>query len=640
MIGLPRNIKKYLCLGLDVFLLPFSLWAAFALTYNSWWPSQAEELIWLFPVNYLIALPLFVHFGLYRAVHRYVSEKFFAAIIIAVILHLAALALITANLAEYPPPWSLFVIYGMNCLGTVGGSRWLALNLLTRSLKARRTPTRVIIYGAGAAGAGLADTLKKGHEYEAVAIIDDKAEAWGRVIFGLKIYPTSELTRLIDRYGAQQVLLAIPSASRYRRRQVLEFLEKLSIQIKTVPAMKDIISGKLSVSDIHEVDVEELLGRDPVAPDDQLLSKCIRGKAVMVTGAAGSIGSELVREIIHLEPSRIVLYEMSEPGLYQIDKELREYRQDNGGNLQNIEIIPVLGTVLDEARLRTILNTFRVQTVYHAAAYKHVPLVESNPVSGVFNNVFGTWRAARAALESGVETFVFISTDKAVRPTNVMGASKRVAELLLQGLAQQFAHPRFCIVRFGNVLASSGSVVPLFKEQIRHGGPVTVTHHDIIRYFMTIPEAAQLVIQAGALSNSGDVCVLDMGEPVSIMEMARKMIALSGLTVKDEQNPNGDIAVEVTGLRPGEKLYEELLVGGDNIVPTVHSRIMRAHEESLPWTYLMELLKKLEEGCRKEEVENVREILQLAVAGYKPQCEIVDPVWTKINHSEGQAVSA
>lgn len=465
--------------------------------------------------------------------------------------------------------------------------------------------------------------LLQGNEFYPVAFIDDDPAKQGCVIQGCTVYHSAQLPTLIDHHGVQKILLAMPSSTRARRQEVINALEPLSCEVLSIPGMADLVNGSARIDQLNEVSIDDLLGRDPVEPVATLMEANITGKAVMVTGAGGSIGSELCRQILRCRPSTLVLFELSEYALYVLHKNLREQCQR-----EEIEtdLVPLLGSVQRQHRLKTVMQSFRIQTVYHTAAYKHVPLVEFNIIEGVRNNVFGTLYAAQAAIEVGVETFVLISTDKAVRPTNTMGASKRLAELILQALTREKHSTRFCMVRFGNVLGSSGSVVPLFRQQIDKGGPITLTHPDIIRYFMTIPEAAQLVIQAGAMGEGGDVFVLDMGQPLRIMELAKRMIRLSGLTLRDEQRPDGDIAIEVTGLRPGEKLYEELLIG-DDARGTEHPRIMVAQESWLPWSRLRPLLASLDDACHRFDQQQVRDILMHAPAAFEPTDGICDLVW-------------
>ncbi|MDX1453581.1 MAG: nucleoside-diphosphate sugar epimerase/dehydratase, partial [Oleiphilaceae bacterium] len=443
------------------------------------------------------------------------------------------------------------------------------------------------------------------------------------ILNGIRVYSPEELASVIARYSAKNVLLALGHAPRSRRSGVLRCLERFPVVVQTMPDINDVVSGKAKIEEIRDVEIEDLLGRDEVLPDKELLADCITKKSVMVTGAGGSIGSELCRQIVRLKPARLVLFELSEYALYQIEHELKEYLNKKG---VHVDIHPVMGSVQKQNRLEAVMRTFSVDTVYHAAAYKHVPLVEHNIIEGVRNNVFGTWYCAEAAIKAHVETFVLISTDKAVRPTNVMGATKRLAELVLQGLAKRQDTTRFCMVRFGNVLGSSGSVVPLFRKQIKEGGPVTVTHPDITRYFMTIPEAAQLVLQAGSMGEGGDVYLLDMGESVRIDDLARKLIRLMGLDVRDQGNPEGDIAIEYTGLRPGEKLYEELLIGNEPQL-TSHPRIMKGRELALDWKAVEKLLQDLDVACHAFDVESVREQLLAAPIDYNPSDSISDLVW-------------
>jgi FlaA1/EpsC-like NDP-sugar epimerase len=496
---------------------------------------------------------------------------------------------------------------------------------------------RVAIYGAGAAGNQLVAALRMGRVMRPVAFIDDDDSISDRVISGLQVYKPRHIQRMIDATSAQEILLAIPSANRARRREILGFLEDYPLHVRSVPGFMDLASGRVKVDDIQEVDIADLLGRDSVPAQDELLERCINGQSVLVTGAGGSIGSELCRQILALRPMTLLLFEHSEFNLYCI---LSELEQRIARESLPVRILPILGSVRNQDHLLDVMKTWRVDTVYHAAAYKHVPIVEHNIAEGVLNNVIGTLNTAQAALQAGVSNFVLISTDKAVRPTNVMGSTKRLAELTLQALSRELApvlfgdksnvsrvnKTRFTMVRFGNVLGSSGSVIPLFHKQIKSGGPLTVTHPKITRYFMTIPEAAQLVIQAGSMGQGGDVFVLDMGEPVKIVELAEKMIHLSGLSLRSEKNPHGDIAIEFTGLRPGEKLYEELLIG-DNVVATQHPMIMSANEDHIEWEVLKAKLTELLDAVKKDDYTRVRQLLRDTVSGYTPDGEIVDWIY-------------
>jgi FlaA1/EpsC-like NDP-sugar epimerase len=495
---------------------------------------------------------------------------------------------------------------------------------------------RVVIYGAGDAGAYLVTALRGRGEFVPIAFIDDNSALHRSVINGLEVLSPHDLSNLIEELGVARVLLALPSVSRRRRLEIINQLEQLPIHVQTMPDTADLAAGNARVDDIREVDITDLLGRDSVPPNPKLLDACIRGKSVMVTGAGGSIGSELCLQIAQLGPRRLVLLDLSEAALYRIDQALQDRAQRNS---LNIEVVALIGSAHHRERVREVLETYAIDTVYHAAAYKHVPLVEHNMIEGVHNNVFGTFHTAEAAIATGVKSFVLVSTDKAVLPTNVMGATKRFAELVLQGLNQRGSGTTFSIVRFGNVLASSGSVVPLFREQIRNGGPVTVTHPEIYRYFMTIPEAASLVIQAGSMGTGGDVFVLDMGKPVRIRDLAEKMIHLMGLTVRDESQPDGDIEICYTGLRPAEKLYEELLIGS-NVSGTEHRSIMRAEEDFLPWEELKPLLDQLWSACQRLDCIKAREILLHAVTGYSPTKEVEDLVWRHRNAGARVALGA
>ncbi len=630
---------------LDAAVLPLALLLSFALHAGSWWSEGLSGQWWMFPVSAVLAIPVFSYFGLYRTMLRYAGSKAFGEVAKAVSIQAMLLTGVVSLVSDATPPYSVFLIYWLISLVMVVGSRFIVQSSLKRALRNRQSPVRVIVFGAGSAGAELVQALQAGWETEPVAFIDDKRSFQGKELLGLKVYPRSSLRRLIRRYDVSQVLLAIPSASMLRRKEVLALLERYPVAVKTVPSLHELVWERATVEQLRDVDIEDLLGREPVAPDDALMQACVDGKTVMITGAGGSIGSELARQIFMLGPRRLILYESSEFSLYQIERELRGFRPTCGRSVvSGVEIVPVLGSVVDQTALKRVFDAFEIDTVYHAAAYKHVPLVEQNPSAGVFNNVFGTFYTAQAALAAKVGTFVLVSTDKAVRPTNVMGASKRMAELVLQGLNQHetvmrelaagYRTTRFGIVRFGNVLGSSGSVVPLFREQIRAGGPVTVTHREVIRYFMTIPEAAQLVIQAGSMAEGGDVFVLDMGEPVRIYDLARRMIALSGMTLRDDNNPDGDIEIQITGLRPGEKLYEELLIGC-KVSATQHPRILRAHEVMVPWSQLVVTLERLELACQQRDVPALLGLLRQTVSGYEPQCGIKDPVWISMAEKQG-----
>ncbi|MEK1939859.1 MAG: nucleoside-diphosphate sugar epimerase/dehydratase, partial [Pseudomonas sp.] len=595
LVNLRRRYKRILQICADVLLVWASLWLAFIVRLGIERPiNPTGDYAWLFLIAPVIAIPIFIRLGMYRAVMRYFGNEALVAIFKAVSLSALVLGLyIYLYRAEVLVPRSLVFNYWWLSLLMIGGLRlfmrqyflgdWLLAGQHVPFLRHEDSLPKVAIYGGGAAGNQLVAALRMGKGMRPVAFIDDDEGIANRVVAGLKVYTSDEIALMINETGAQEVLLAIPSATRSRRREILAALEAYPVHVRTVPGFMDLASGRVNVSDLQEVDIADLLGRDAVPPRSDLFERCIRNQVVMVTGAGGSIGSELCRQILSSAPTALVLFEHSEYNLYSIQGELEGRIRHEG---LGIKLIPILGSVRSPERLLDVMRTWSVNTVYHAAAYKHVPIVEHNVAEGVLNNVFGTLQTAQAALQAGVEHFVLISTDKAVRPTNVMGSTKRLAEMVLQALSAEKQplllgakagvcanRTRFTMVRFGNVLGSSGSVIPLFREQIRRGGPVTVTHPAITRYFMTIPEAAQLVIQAGGMGQGGDVFVLDMGQPVKILDLAEKMIHLSGLSVASARNPQGDITIEFTGLRPGEKLYEELLIG-DNVSSTSHPMIM------------------------------------------------------------------
>jgi FlaA1/EpsC-like NDP-sugar epimerase len=517
-------------------------------------------------------------------------------------------------------PPEVFIIYAVIATLYAGTTRFAARELFRRPSNSSQP---VAIYGAGAVGAQLCSALSGRGQFRVAAFIDDSAGMQGARVYGIPVFSPDQLPEIRRKFGINVVLLALPSASRRRRTAIVDQLTPMGFKVQTVPNITEIISGQSRVEEVRDIDVHDLLGRDPVPPNQALLGACIRGKSILVTGAGGSIGSELCRQIIDLAPRRLVLLEVSELALYEIERELRSLNARLGNR---IELVALLGNAHHKHRVREIMTTFGIQTVYHAAAYKHVPIVEHNMIEGIYNNIFATYNTAEAAMECRVETFVLISTDKAVNPTNVMGCTKRVAEMVLQGLQQRGANTRFCMVRFGNVLESSGSVVPLFREQIREGGPVTVTHPDVIRYFMTIPEAAGLVIQAGSMGSGGDVFVLDMGSPVRIADLARRMIQLAGYSVREEKNPDGDIEIRFTGLRPAEKLFEELLIG-KNVTGTEHPRILRAMEHSLTWDQMRHVLDDLAGCSMRFDCERAREILMRAVPEYRPAEKVQDHVW-------------
>lgn len=622
LVELSRPVKRLITVCTDCLIIPVVLYLAIVLKSGSF---KVDPTDWRsFVVVLLISIPIFAHAGLYRAVIRYLGHEAMFAVVRSVVFSVLLFSLVAMWLRLPGISLTVLAIYASLLLIYIAGSRFLARHyLLARFIQA--TQARVVIYGAGDAGARLCTSLLATRAFDPVAFVDDNSALRGSSVNGIRVHGPDALPMLIRDRQIDRVLLALPSESRRRRREILARLEPMGIHVQTVPEIDQLVSGNAQVGDIQEIDVGDLLGRDTVPPNGALLDACIHGRVVMVTGAGGSIGSELCRQIVRQNPTQLLLFEMSELALYNIERELRITSQQLA---LKVDIVALIGNAHHKFRLRDILQAYRVQTVYHAAAYKHVPIVEQNIIDGIHNNVVATWYAAEAALEAEVETFVLVSTDKAVNPANVMGATKRLAEIVLQGLQQRRGKTRFCMVRFGNVLASSGSVVPLFYEQIRSGGPITVTHPDVIRYFMTIPEAAQLVIQAGSMAQGGDVFVLDMGKPVRIDDLARRMVHLMGLTVRDEGNPDGDIEIAYTGLRPAEKLFEELLIG-NNVTGTEHPMILRAIEHCLPWEKVANILDNLLTSMSRFDCVRALELLQQAVAEYKPVPEIFDLVWTR-----------
>ena len=625
LMALNRIQKKFLMLAVDSLLIPVALWGALGLRLGETWPSLMGGLSLAIFFVTVGSLGLFLWLGLYKTVVRFMGINAIRTIVLAVACSSLLLLLAAFIFRIEALPRSVPFIYALLLFVFIGGSRWIVRCLYIYLRSRQHTKELVIIYGAGEAGVQLAKSLTAGEDFYPCAFLDDKKVLQGCIVHGLKVHGVEKLPQALSQTGATRVLLAAPSATQAQRRNMLEKLNGYPLRVQSIPSLEAIVSGRALLEQLEDIDVEDLLGRDPVAPREQLFSACIKGKNVLVTGAGGSIGSELCRQILSAEPTTLVMYELTELALYTIDQELRGILKEH--NSCNVILVPLLGSVCDRIRLDELFTQYEIQTVYHAAAYKHVPLVEGNILQGIKNNVFGTKILAEAAQVAGVNNFVLISTDKAVRPTNVMGATKRAAELILQAMAAKGSSTVFSMVRFGNVLGSSGSVVPLFKKQIASGGPITVTHEDITRYFMTIPEASQLVIQAGALGVGGDVFVLDMGNSVKIFDMACRMILLSGKTIKDAEHPNGDIEISVVGLRPGEKLYEELLVG-DNVQKTEHAKIMQAHETFLPLEVLEEKLSKFE----LVEIENdclaARNLLQDVVSGFTPNSPIVDSLYT------------
>ncbi len=615
ILGLPRFVKRGTAVFVDVVLCIVTVALAFYLRLGTWtFPAGYQWLAYL--VTLPIALPLFITSGLYRAIFRYIGWSALVTVARACALYGLVYACIFTLVGVPGVPRTIGIIQPLLLLLAVGASRAFARHWLSGGfsrLISHDQARRVLIYGAGSAGRQLAAGLANSDEVQIVGFADDNSALHGSLLHGKPIHKPENLAELVESLDIDDVLLAMPSVSRQRRNEIVETLLGSSATIRTLPGLSDLAHGRVTVNDLRELQIEDLLGRDAVPPNQILLGKCIVGKTVLVTGAGGSIGGELCRQILALRPERLILVEMSEYNLYAIHQELEQKMESDGP-----AIVPLLGSVQDRERMTSIIAGWRPETIYHAAAYKHVPLVEHNPVEGVRNNVFGTLVVAGLAQEHGVQDFVLISTDKAVRPTNIMGATKRIAENILQALAAENPGTRFSMVRFGNVLGSSGSVVPLFRKQIAAGGPITVTHEEITRYFMTIPEAAQLVIQAGAMAQGGEVFVLDMGEPVRIVDLARRMIELSGLTVRDEANSGGEIEIRVVGLRPGEKLYEELLIG-NNPVPTSHPQIMKANESHCPLAELTQILADLDRDVGAMEFEDLRAILLSLVPEFAPE---------------------
>jgi FlaA1/EpsC-like NDP-sugar epimerase len=633
ILSWPRSVKRLVVVALDVAMSLAAMWLAFTLRLDT--PHSPVGVEWLiYAMGPLLAVPIFIRFGLYRAIFRYTGLAALLATAQATALYglvfLTALLLLQwSGVAQGVGlvPRSVGILQPLIFLLLVGGSRAMArFWLASLGQPGDSASGRFLVYGAGHAGVQTAAAMGTAGQYTLIGFVDDDADKAGRSINDLPVFTPADVAGVVARHKVTDILLAIPSASRERRNQIIKSLQTLPVHIRTLPGMADLTSGRVTVQDIRELDIEDLLGREPVAPSRDLLARDLTGRCVLVTGAGGSIGSELCRQILRESPARLLLLDHNEFGLYNIHQELEQVRS---AGRSATDIVPLLASVTNPTRLASIFQNYRPNTVYHAAAYKHVPLVEQNASEGILNNVFGTLATARAAVDSGTERFILISTDKAVRPTNVMGASKRVAELVLQALATATApvfldgdaalaenQTCFAMVRFGNVLGSSGSVVPLFRRQIASGGPVTVTHADVTRYFMTIPEAAQLVLQAAAMARGAEVFILDMGQPVKILDLAHRMVALSGLTIRDESRPDGDIEIAVTGLRAGEKLYEELLIG-NNPQKTEHPRIMQAREDALPWPLLVAELRELQRAATGDDLSSIRQILMRLVHGYR-----------------------
>lgn len=623
LLQLPRVAKRVISICIDVIIIAVAFFGSFGIRYDNSSAFYSITHWYIYGALLIITLATFIKLGLYRAVLRFITIKILRVILIGTLISTISM-LIISYFSLLNIPRTVPFLYFLFLTILVTGVRLFFRTLLNVD---RNNKKAVIIYGAGDSGRQLLTALNQMTGYFVSAFVDDDRKLHKLTLHGIKVYSPAKLKELISQHKVEQILLAIPSAPISRRKEIINQLAALPCEVLTVPGMEDIVTGKAKLTTLNKVSIDDLLGREPVAPVQELLSANIHNKIVMVTGAGGSIGSELCRQIIQQKPKKLILFELNEFSLYSIESELRAtIKQKDLG----VDLLPIMGSIQNKAYLSNIMATFNVETVYHAAAYKHVPLVEYNVVEGVRNNVLGTLNCALSAIENKVETFVLISTDKAVRPTNTMGTTKRIAELILQALANTQSDTRFCMVRFGNVLGSSGSVVPLFRKQIEQGGPITLTHPEITRYFMTIPEASQLVIQAGAMGKGGDVFVLDMGESVKIIDLARRMIQLTGLKEKNQENPNGDIEIKISGLRPGEKLYEELLIG-DNVQKTTHPRIMTATEIMLDWDKLYPILKQLEEYCDMYAVEDIRQILLKLPTAFNPVDNICDLIWRESN---------
>ncbi len=623
IINLPRTVKRIITVVLDTFFIGLAFFGSLGIRYDNSSAFYSYHYWSILSIVLFITLVIFIKLGLYRAVLRFITISILRTVLIGTLISTVIMMLV-AYLSQVAIPRTVPFLYFVLLTLLVVGSRLFFRTLLNSE---RDTKKSVIIYGAGDSGRQLLTALNQMTGYFVSAFVDDDRKLHKLTLHGIKVYSPTKLKELISQHNVEQILLAIPSAPISRRKEIINQLATLPCEVLTVPGMEDIVTGKAKLTTLNKVSIDDLLGREPVAPVQELLSANIQDKIVMVTGAGGSIGSELCRQIIQQKPSKLILFELNEFSLYSIESELRATIKQKE---LDVALLPIMGSIQNKAYLSNVMATFNVETVYHAAAYKHVPLVEYNVVEGVRNNVLGTLNCALSAIEHKVETFVLISTDKAVRPTNTMGTTKRIAELILQALANTQSNTRFCMVRFGNVLGSSGSVVPLFRKQIEQGGPITLTHPEITRYFMTVPEASQLVIQAGAMGKGGDVFVLDMGESVKIIDLARRMIQLTGLKEKNQENPNGDIEIKISGLRPGEKLYEELLIG-DNVQKTTHPRIMTATEIMLDWDKLYPILKQLEEYCDMYAVEDIRQILLKLPTAFNPVDNICDLIWRESN---------
>ena len=599
--GLSRWQKQAVVVLLDIILCIQSIWIAYSLRIGVWvfWDLAVQKLVF---GALLFMLPIFYFTGVYNAIFRYAGSGMMKTLVRAFVLFGVPMVIVFSVIGIDGVPRTVGAIQPMLFFILVGFSRimarYLMVDILGRRLFGGQVKT-VLIYGAGSAGQQLASSMRSEPSTRLLGYVDDDRRLDGQKLDGDRVFWSEKLQNIIEKHEITDILLALPNISRKKRRAIVDQVQRFQVHVQTLPNMKEIIDGKVSFNDIRELEIEDLLGREPVAPNELLLGRTIVGKTVLVTGAGGSIGSELCRQIAQSGARRLVMFELSEFSLYAIEKELRGLLKSQ--QPENLQIVPVLGSVTDRGRIKEILARWQPDTIFHAAAYKHVPLVEANPVEGIRNNLFGTYEVVNAAHEEGVSDFILISTDKAVRPTNVMGASKRGAEQVVQAFAAISKKTKFSMVRFGNVLGSSGSVVPLFRQQIESGGPITLTHRDVTRYFMTIPEASQLVIQAGGMAKGGEVFVLDMGKSVRIADLAKTMVQLSGLTVRSDSNPDGDIEIQEVGLRPGEKLYEELIIG-NNPEKTVHDRIMMAHENFLAWDKLKQLIEQFRDSGERSEV--------------------------------------
>ena len=611
LTNLSRRQKQALMIMSDVIILLLAIWLSFALRLGVLWPEKILSNLWIFLIIPLVSIPLFIRFGLYKSVLKFMGTKVIVTAFQSITITSLFVGFAMMIFREADMPRTVILIFWFVSSILIIIMRFLYKGYLYSwdNFVNDRKPT--IIYGAGSAGAQIVESLRKNHEYAPIAFIDDDKSKQGTFINFTRIYPFSDLKDIIKKRKVKAILLAIPSLSEQRKRDLLKKLSKYPVEVKLLPSLSEIVSGRVSIENIRHVQVEDILGRTPVKPKTSLLKKNITAKNVLVTGAGGSIGSELCRQILKLKPNKIILFEHSEFNLYSIDYELTSLVE------KDCEIIPVLADVKSINKVENAIKENKIDTIYHAAAYKHVPMVEKNTVEGVFNNVMGTYNVAVCARDNNVENMVLISTDKAVRPTNVMGASKRFSELVLQALNSEESNTCFSMVRFGNVLDSAGSVVPLFRRQIKEGGPVTVTHAKVTRYFMSIPEAVQLVLQAGAMAKGGDVFVLDMGEPVRILDLAHRMINLSGLSPITSENQEGDIKIKFTGLREGEKLYEELLIGKD-VVQSKHPQIMQANEDFLSWQKVSSLIEDIKTNHEKLDDDSMKNVLIENVEGYKP----------------------